>query len=281
MPKLPVKPEWLRTTVTAPLVGVDRDKKVIRGFAVAEAGPFKSEGRGEFDSDAIHTIARMMNAAPSGLKSRLAHPGLSEDGIGSFLGRAKNARVEMARRPDREGKTKLVDMVRADLHLDPSSFASPKGNLGQYVMDLAESDPGSFGSSLVLQADQEYRRDEKGVLARDDEGNELPPLWRPTRLHASDVVDEGDAVHGGFLSTAAQLDLDALPDAVVRQAWALLNTQFPDDPREVVEARCKAWLGRYLDFRFPPPESISTPRLDEARGRLEAAARAIQKLGRK
>jgi hypothetical protein len=198
--------KWLRSNVTAPLVSVDREHNVIRGYVVAQQGPFKTPGRGEFDEQSLKTIVKLINATPKGLKSRFAHPSLSEDGIGKFLGRAREARLDK-------------DRVRADLHLDPSSFSTPSGDLGGYVMDLADSDPDAFSSSLVLKADKLKRTDKQGRPQKDEEGNELPPLWRPTELHASDVVDEGDAVDG-FLST------DSLPDAVLRRGAQLLDQQF-------------------------------------------------------
>ena len=84
--------------------------------------------------------------------------------------------------------------------------------LGAYVMDLAESDPDALSSSLVLQRDEELRLDRRGRPLVDNEGIELPPLWRPTKIHASDIVAVGDAVDG-FLSA------DSLPDAVVRTSF--------------------------------------------------------------
>jgi hypothetical protein len=256
---LPIKTEWLRATATGPLIGVDRDKNVIRGYIVAQEGPFKTEDRGEFDQQSLKTVVRLMNAKPGGLKSRFAHPTLSGDGLGTFLGRARNARLD-------------GDRVRADLHLDPTSFDTPNGDLGGYVMRLADSDPDAFASSLVLKSDKRYRNDARGRRARDDEGKELPPLWRPTILHASDVVDGGEAVDG-FLSA------DGLPDAVVRRGAELLDQQFAGQPREVVEARCMEWLSRYLELRFGPVqiEEISAdrdPRLRRHRRRLEEIRRA-------
>ncbi len=282
MPAITLEPQWLRAAVTAPLAGVDKEAKVIRGYVVAQEGLFKSDGRGQFDQEAIKMIAAQMNAKPAGLKSRLSHPGLSSDGIGSFLGRAKDARVELGTRPDREGKPARVAFVRADLHLDPSSFDSPKGNIGGYVLNLAESDPEAFGSSLVLTVDR-FVPDKKGNLVKlseDDEPQDVTPLWRPTRLHASDVVDEGDAVHGGFLS-AAQIDLDALPDHVVRQAWVLLEKQFGDAPKAVIEARCRAFLARFLAVKFPEQPAAPTPRLDAAKDRLADLEHAMRKLARR
>jgi len=239
------KTDWLRAKAQGNTIGVDRKAEVIRGYIVAQEGPFKSEGRGEFDADAMATIAKLMKVTPNGLKSRFAHPSLSDDGVGKFLGRARDPRLDKISSRDSEGTRKddEITVVRADLHLDPSSRNTPSGDLGGYVMDLAESDPDAFSSSLVLQFDEEYRLDNQGRPKRDTDGNELPPLWYPTQLHASDVVDTGDAVDG-FLS------IGGLPDEVVRRGAALLDRQFPNASRETIKARCQTWLTRYLNLRF-------------------------------
>ncbi len=258
--------DWLRADARgAPLAtddqsGVDRNAGIIRGMIVAQEGVFKSEGRGEFDKKGLRAIVKLMKAAPNGLKSRLGHPSLSDDGIGKLLGRVKNPRMDTITTRDSEGtrKDNEINVVRGDLHIDPSSRSAPGGDLGGYIMDLAESDPDAMSSSLVLQADQETRLDSKGRPKRDTEDNELPPLWRPLALHASDVVDTGDAVDG-FLSAET---IDGLPDAVVRRACELLDTQFGDADRETIEARCQAWLGRYLNHRFGEPETPATDALD-------------------
>ncbi len=258
MGKLKPTTDWLRASARGvPLAtdgqpGVDRNAEVIRGMIIAQEGPFKSEGRGEFDQKALRSIIKLIKAAPNGLKSRFAHPSLSDDGIGKLLGRVKNPRIDTITTRDSEGTRKddEIKVVRGDLHLDPASHSAPSGDLGAYIMDLAESDPDAMSSSLVLQADEEFRLDSKGRPKLDDEGNELPPLWRPLTLHASDVVDTGDAVDG-FLSAET---IDGLPDAVVRRACELLDTQFGDADRETITARCQAWLGRYLDHRFGEEE---------------------------
>lgn len=247
MPKLEAKPTWERTPIRSPGAGVDRANNVIRGVVLAQAGPFKTAGRGAFDETSLAEIVRLANQPKAGLKSRLAHPTLSSDGVGKYLGRMKNARLDTTVAAN--GAT--VAAVRADLYLNPTSFKTPNGNLGGYVMDLAESDPDAFSSSLVLQADKEQRLDAKGMPARDDTGRPLPPLWRPTSLHASDVVDTGDAVDG-FLSVGGKpmLSLDGLPDSFARQVALALDENFAGMGKAEFRRRVDGYLERYLDWRY-------------------------------
>ena len=259
---MPLKPRFLRAGTKGSIVGVDRENSVIRGYVVAQEGPFKTPGRGEFDKDALRSIVTLMNGQPQGVKSRFAHPTLSDDGIGKFLGRVKDARLDR-------------DRVRADLHLDETSFDTPSGNLGKYVLDLAESDSDALSSSVVIDADEEFRIDEKGRPLEDSDGNPLPPLWRPKQVFASDIVDEGDAVDG-------LLSIGALPDAAVRQGAALLDSAFAGQSREVIQARALAWLGRYLDFRFGEctgePEAVEqAQRFPGARADLAEMAAVVQR----
>ena len=242
------RPRWLRANFTSEVTAVDRLKNIISGVIIAEEGPFKTEGRGEFDGQSLRTIVKLMREKPNGLKSRFAHPTLSDDGIGSFLGRFRDPKRDKVLRPadkDSAGEKtfKEIELVRADLHLDPTSFETPKGNLGKYVLDLAESDSEAFATSLVLQVEEEVRLDAKGRRLQDEKGIDLPPLWRPTVLHGSDVVDTGDA-------TNAFLDAGQLSDHIVRQGAEILDVQFAGQTREVVEARCFSWLKRYLDLRY-------------------------------
>ena len=127
------------------------------------------------------------------------------------------------------------------------------------MLDLAEEDPDAFGGSLVLKVDEEHRLDKNGQRTLNDDGESLPPLWRPTEVHAIDVVDVGDATDG-FLS--AQLSADGLPDEVVRQASALLSKQFAGLSRDVVRARVQSWLDKYLDFQFGDDEPEMEPGVD-------------------
>lgn len=246
MPRImPVVPNRSRLSTSTRPIGVDRANKRILGFVVAQAGPFKSEGRGEFDKLALEKIIQLW--PNGGLKSRFAHPNESNDGLGRFLGRAYNPTLTTAM-ADRDGQPVEVLAVRADLHLDPSCFKAPEGDFGTYLLDLAESDPSALSSSLVLSRDEEYRLGKDGSRVCDANGQVLPPLWRPTRLYATDVVDTGDAVDA-FLSPEGE---EKYTRDYLARGEAILNSAFVGQTREVVQSRLSSYLSRYLDRRYGP-----------------------------
>lgn len=217
------------------LIGVDQENKILLGYIVAEAGPFKSEGRGEFDTRSLQMIVEQGNAAKMGLKSRFGHPGASSDALGTHLGRARNFRMDGDR------------IARADLHLAPASFSSPKGNLGQHVLDMAMHDPEAIGSSLVIDPDREFRLNEDGTRKLGPDKKPLPPLWRPKKLFASDIVEEGDATNS-LLS--ADIREDDLTMDHVRRAYEMLNSVYAGQERDVTRSRLLAFVDRYLDSRY-------------------------------
>jgi DNA-binding ferritin-like protein len=243
--------QWLKVSTSGRPIGVDREKEVIRGFIVAQEGPFKSEGRGEFDKQALQTILELIKASPNGLKSRLAHPDESNDGIGKLLGRLKDPWLDMLTVRESEGaqKTDPVACVRGDLWINPAAHKA-SFDMADWLMTAAESDPDAISSSLVLSTEREYRIDAKGVPLTDAEGNELPPLWRPTALHAADVVDTGDAVDGLLSAQLTPERLEEIPNGVVFAGAKMLDKQFAGKPRAFVADRCQAFLRRYLDRRY-------------------------------
>ena len=253
MPKMLEKPEWLRASVIGKPVGVDREAAVIRGAILAEEGQFK-DGRGEFDRQAIRRTVKLANEKTGGLKSRFTHPTATSDSLGKHLGRIRNARSDTVLREvgrDENGKPLMQErlVARGDLHLDPTSLQEPPGGgkpLGEYIMDLAESDPDALGLSLVVKPEQTTRLDNRNRPLKDDKGNDLPPLWMPLEIHACDCVSEGDATHS-FLSADI---LASLPDGIVRQGCQLLDAQFAGQEREVIKARLTAFVDRYLSHRF-------------------------------
>ena len=159
-------------------IRVNQEKEVITGFAVVTKGVTHDE-RGEFDDLALDTVVELGNKSKMGVKSRFGHPNMSSTALGTFLGRTKNFR--------RDG-----DIVRADLHIDPTAHQTPDGDLAAYVMNLAQSDPEAFGSSMVIHWD-EGKREEQGK-----DGKALPPFIRVKKLMSVDVVDDPAANNGLF-----------------------------------------------------------------------------------
>lgn len=254
---MPAKQEWLRAATSARPIGVDRERNVIQGYVVAETGVFKDE-RGEFDAKSMKLLLKLAKAEKAGLKSRFGHPSLSDDGLGKYLGRSKNPWLEVIEGKDAEGNAVEHQRLRADLHIAAVAMEEPVGGgmpLGEYVMRRAEEDPDSFGSSLVLTTEQEFRIDRQGRPLTNEKGEAYPPLWRPTALHASDVVDTGDAVNS-FLSAEA---VDALPDVVLRRGCELLDQQFGGKPRAFVAEHLAKFASRYLEWRYGPEEDAAPP----------------------
>jgi hypothetical protein len=206
---------------------VDRENKVIFGFSVMTIG--ECLGHDCYaDETTLKQIVEFGNAPPNGVKTRFTHPGMSSDGMGKFLGRDKNFYIE-------------GNQVFADKHLSPRAFKTPSGDLGTYVMDLAESDPDMFGTSVVIKQSVEHQLNADGTRKKDATGKPLLPLLRVKKLFAVDVVDDPAANPGGFFSAAS----DA-PDWAARQATEVMDRLFGDASADVVQARVNDFMNRYL-----------------------------------
>lgn len=201
--------------------GGDNGAGLIRGFAVITRA--EALGHGFWiDDQMLQQVADGLNATgDTGIKSRFTHPGLSGDGLGSFLGRAKNAAVD-------------GDVVRADLHLSASAHDTPDGDLAAYVMTLASEDPDAFGTSIVFRHDateeakfaiengataNEYGVDMQSFKSPDPLNVDNLPHARLKSLRAVDVVDEPAANPGGMFHRGQEIAEDA--DALLSFALGL------------------------------------------------------------
>jgi hypothetical protein len=186
----------------------DKGRGAILGYSVLAKGPLNPGDvrNWEMDEVSLQQVVDLGNNSDIGLKSRFGHPNMSNEALGTFLGRAKNFR--------RDG-----DIVRADLFFDETAYKTPKGDLATYVLDLAASDPNAFATSLVTETELEIRLEKDGTPKKDTNGNKMPALVRFKRLYSSDIVDEGAATKGMFsqffnesveLSAKASIFLDRL-----------------------------------------------------------------------
>ncbi|MEI8350087.1 MAG: hypothetical protein WCI77_08025 [Candidatus Omnitrophota bacterium] len=174
-------------------LGIDRDavhdrgKGIIFGYAVVTKGKLNDGDirDWELDEKSLDQVIELSSNAEIGVKSRFGHPNMSSEALGTFLGRGKNFRKD-------------GDIVRADLYIDNTAYNTPQGDLATYIMDLAESDPQAFGSSLVFHAEFEKRLNEDGTPKKDELGKELPDLVRFKKIFASDIVESPATTKGLF-----------------------------------------------------------------------------------
>lgn len=223
-------------------VRVDREAGIIYGISAMQVGPALGHGCA-CDAITIGMVVALGQAAPAGIKARFTHPGMCADGLGTYLGRMRDFRIE-------------GDKAVADLHLDDSSAKTPNGDLREYVLTLAETDPTACGMSVVVECDTAW------VLP---DGTEIPsdqplpdtvapadvgePMLRPSKLCAVDLVDE-PAANAGGLFAARSTSLDAA------EAFTLL-----DQARahyRLSTADLSAFFARYLAAR-PDPSPAGLP----------------------
>ena len=198
-----------------PTERVDAERGIIFGAKVIQLGAIKDDRPWLVDETTLSQVVQYINAPNKGLKARFTHPNLCDDGMGKYLGRWKNARLE-------------GDAVVADLHLADSAKDTPAGNLFDYVLSLAQEAPDAFGVSVAsILADE--------MSEQPDEG-ELMPL-RFQGLRAADVVDEPAASSGLF-------DIGA-PDALPAHATWLLEHYFGQADSAEVVARLSEFLSSY------------------------------------
>lgn len=182
----------------------------------------------EADERTLEAFVELSNSLAHGVKVRYEHPGASGGALGSFLGRGRDYRLSGDRRK-----------VLFDIFLDPTSRKTPKGDLGGYVMDLAESDHNAFATSFVSDGKLEYRLAEDGTRVKGEDGKDLLPIWRPSSVKASDVVDTGAAASSFFG------DVSVLSQEATTALERILAT-------EDAEERIFGFLNRFFANRIQP-----------------------------
>jgi hypothetical protein len=177
---------------------VDKEKGIIKGVSVVRMGIAKGHGVW-LDSQFIDKVVEMGSEHEMGLKARFGHPNMCSDALGTFIGRYKNFR-------------RVGDIAVADLHLDESAKISPNGDLYEYVLSMANSNPDMFGTSIVFKAGESYFEE----VVNEDEETVTREYATIAELLAADLVDTPAATDSLFSAdfTAAKVTtfLDANPE---------------------------------------------------------------------
>jgi hypothetical protein len=238
----PPQQDMFRTALATGADRVDRKNNIVFGASLIQLGDLNDDRDWTVDEGTLSNALEIMQRGNNGSKARFTHPNMSADGMGSYLGRWKNLRID-------------GDKLRGDLHLAASAFKTPNGDLATYVMDMAEEDASAFGVSLATRVNREemekIRLEKK---AADENWKGRTPL-RFRAVHAADVVDEPAATRGGFFSLS-EVDNRNLP----AQATALLNSYFADAEPEVVTARINGFLATYFKEKgHQMAETVTAP----------------------
>jgi hypothetical protein len=158
---------------------VDREKGIINNIVVASIGEAKGHNL-HLNSKFLDDIVLLATDHQTGIKARFGHPNICATALGTYLGRYKNYR--------RKG-----DEVLADLHLDDSAKKSPKGNLYDYVLDMAENNPDMFGASIA------FKRGKDKIELSEVDGENIEKSFATIKaLYATDLVDSPAATDGLF-----------------------------------------------------------------------------------
>lgn len=224
------------------------------------------------DRDFLQQVADAINAEEKGVKARFTHPSLSGDGLGTYLGRVVNARVE-------------GDQVLAELHFAESGTKSPDGNLVEYILGLAAEDPRAFGFSIVFwndpAAEEDFRAEhtrDGQFISPDPDNQEHYPHVRLKELAAADLVDEPAANPDGLFHRQNKLATELYSLA----SYALgVSEQCPEITRlDVHPQRVREFVARFLSQEGLQllTEKQREEELQKARQEGEQAAREL--LGR-
>lgn len=224
-------------TYSAPKKGVEG--KIIRGAKVIQLGDVNDHRPMKVDEETLATVVDQINGPSKGLKARWTHPNLCSDGMGKHLGYWRDARVE-------------GDAVIADLHVSDAAFSSPIGDIGSYVLQLAQEDPDAFGVSVAGRFTEEY----EAQLDEVEPGERLP--IRFASLRSADVVADPAATRGGLFSI----------DDFGAPAWAeaFIESQFSEMEPDEVFGRVVEFLSRYYkkDFSIMTTQQVAPAQEPEA-----------------
>ena len=212
---------------------IDKENGIIKNVLVISEG--EAKGHNLFlNQEFLDCTVTLGNDSSKGIKARFGHPNMCSTALGTYIGRYKNFHKEN-------------NIVLADLYLDETARISPNGNLYDYILSLAASNPDSFGSSIAFKCGKINTLTEK-----DNQTEEVFTRNYATieSLHAVDLVDEPAATNGLF-AQFHQNDWAYNATLFLNENPALTNALF-QNPYIYVE-----FLSKYLNNNnMPIPEEF-------------------------
>lgn len=160
---------------------IDKEDGIIKNVLVVSEG--EAKGHNLFlNQDFLDATVILGNQSSKGIKARFGHPNMCSTALGTYIGRYKNFH-------------KINSNVLADLYLDKTSKISPNGNLYDYILELAASNPDSFGSSIAFKCGKINTLTDKDPITNEEFTRNYATI---ESLNAVDLVDEPAATNGLF-----------------------------------------------------------------------------------
>lgn len=195
------------------LGSVDRDTRTLHDVQITLEGEAKGHDVW-LDRAFCEAVAEAGNAmGQAGVKVRFGHPGMCSDALGTYLGRARNFRVADVTRKE---SGEQVAGVLADIQLDENADRT------EWVLNMAESAPDTFGQSIVFTyADFKVKDAEGGEYLRSAYENEDEWLGKSAdgrvysvlgKLHGTDFTDTPAATDGVFSAADLASEAEAMLD---------------------------------------------------------------------
>lgn len=239
------KVKWFKTDVSylQTDLKIDAENGIINGVSLCSVGEAKGHGV-LLDQSFIDNIVALGSQLPQGLKCRFGHPSMSNEALGTYLGRFKNFRTE-------------GEKAVADLYLDPVAKQSPNGDLFSYVVKMAATNPDMFGASIVFTPGECYQISPDGEKVPPEGYDSLfgfpikkfedePWYASIEELHGADVVDEPAANEDGLFSASAKFNADK---------FAVRVSEFLDSNPDIWDfidkhpEKFEAFLERYNQYK--------------------------------
>lgn len=186
---------------------VDKENRVIKGVSLIQADREALGHEMFIDEKMVRQVVKQgKETGDVGLKARVDHPSSCFSSMGSQLGRFKNFK-------------KSGNKAVADLHISDFTKHAPGGDMGKWLLAVAEEDPDQLGFSIVF----EQAEAEEFSAGEDDDPDDICfnlPHARLGKLFGADIVDEAAANDGMF-------SIQGRPDYLKEQVtyWAEENPE--------------------------------------------------------
>lgn len=213
---------------------VDREAGIIRGVSLISEGPALGHGV-QIDSRTLEQVKEAASQYEGGLKVKLDHSG----GAGDIIGFVENLRIE---------GSKLL----GDLNL------LEKSPHRDYVLEIAEKIPDTFGLSIAFSGPTELASDKRTVLQRCSE------------IYSVDLVSEPAANRDGLFSRILSKFNDATGVSIEIEP----NPEMNDNMKQAVEQMIQSAMMAYGE-RLSKLESM-LPKEDEKEVAMSAQTDAVK-----